>query len=206
MGVGRFWGLGHGREFEVLMKSLGNATGIAIDKFAGRLRDDDPIMEARKEIQGPGPFERHDQYGSKLSEDWDPAITQFRWYDRRAQFWLNATSSPYQIDRIMRRGLLEACKLKKENSQTTFQFAGSCEHPDCEIHFAQTGKLAKFWIYLPDHYGSDDGTASDRENRPLALFIDDEPLHLDHGFPVRLIAPNRPGVSQTKWVASLVVR
>jgi DMSO/TMAO reductase YedYZ molybdopterin-dependent catalytic subunit len=30
-------------------------------------------------------------------------------------------------------------------------------------------------------------------------------LHLDHGFPVRLIAPNRPGVMQTKWVAALRV-
>lgn len=40
----------------------------------------------------------------------------------------------------------------------------------------------------------------------LALTIRDEPLHLDHGFPVRLIGPNRPGVAQTKWVHRLVVR
>lgn len=40
----------------------------------------------------------------------------------------------------------------------------------------------------------------------LALDIDGEPLHLDHGFPCRLIAPNRPGVMQTKWVTSLAVR
>jgi DMSO/TMAO reductase YedYZ molybdopterin-dependent catalytic subunit len=40
----------------------------------------------------------------------------------------------------------------------------------------------------------------------LALELDGEPLHVDHGFPARLIGPNRPGVLQTKWVARLVVR
>ena len=39
----------------------------------------------------------------------------------------------------------------------------------------------------------------------LATHLDGEPLALDHGFPCRLIAPNRPGVLQTKWVARLVV-
>ncbi|MCV2489376.1 molybdopterin-dependent oxidoreductase [Geodermatophilus sp. YIM 151500] len=34
----------------------------------------------------------------------------------------------------------------------------------------------------------------------LALRLNGEPLSLDHGFPVRLIAPNRPGVMQTKWL------
>ncbi|MGH9279920.1 MAG: molybdopterin-dependent oxidoreductase [Acidimicrobiales bacterium] len=39
----------------------------------------------------------------------------------------------------------------------------------------------------------------------LATHLDDEALALDHGFPCRLIAPNRPGVLQTKWVARVVV-
>lgn len=39
----------------------------------------------------------------------------------------------------------------------------------------------------------------------LALRCDDEVLHADHGYPCRLIAPNRPGVMQTKWVSELVV-
>jgi DMSO/TMAO reductase YedYZ molybdopterin-dependent catalytic subunit len=46
--------------------------------------------------------------------------------------------------------------------------------------------------------------AGDRDTL-LAYAIGDEPLHLDHGYPVRLIGPNRPGVMQTKWVARLVV-
>ncbi|HSB86033.1 MAG TPA: molybdopterin-dependent oxidoreductase [Ilumatobacteraceae bacterium] len=40
----------------------------------------------------------------------------------------------------------------------------------------------------------------------LAFEVDGEPLHLDHGFPLRLISPNRPGVMQTKWVGKLVVQ
>jgi DMSO/TMAO reductase YedYZ molybdopterin-dependent catalytic subunit len=43
------------------------------------------------------------------------------------------------------------------------------------------------------------------ERTLLALDLAGEPLDLDHGFPVRVIAPNRPGVLQTKWVASLEV-
>jgi hypothetical protein len=39
----------------------------------------------------------------------------------------------------------------------------------------------------------------------LALRLNDEPLALDHGFPARIIAPNRPGVLQTKWVHRLEV-
>lgn len=39
----------------------------------------------------------------------------------------------------------------------------------------------------------------------LALEVNGEVLHIDHGFPLRLIGPNRPGVMQTKWVNKLVV-
>ncbi|MFD5424979.1 molybdopterin-dependent oxidoreductase [Streptomyces sp. NPDC127084] len=39
----------------------------------------------------------------------------------------------------------------------------------------------------------------------LALALNGQPLSLDHGFPARIIAPNRPGVLQTKWVHSLEV-
>jgi DMSO/TMAO reductase YedYZ molybdopterin-dependent catalytic subunit len=39
----------------------------------------------------------------------------------------------------------------------------------------------------------------------LAMLVEGEPLALDHGFPVRLVGPGRPGVQQTKWVATLDV-
>ncbi len=49
---------------------------------------------------------------------------------------------------------------------------------------------------------------SDQAHDPdtlLALRVNGEPLALDHGYPCRLIAPNRPGVMQTKWVGKVVV-
>ena len=39
----------------------------------------------------------------------------------------------------------------------------------------------------------------------LALKLNGESLHIDHGFPIRLIAPNNPGIMQTKWVETLEV-
>ena len=49
---------------------------------------------------------------------------------------------------------------------------------------------------LPAQFVADERTL-------LALSINGEPLSLDHGFPCRVIAPNRPGVWQTKWVNRL---
>jgi DMSO/TMAO reductase YedYZ molybdopterin-dependent catalytic subunit len=50
----------------------------------------------------------------------------------------------------------------------------------------------------------DPDQANDRDTL-LALEVEGEVLHLDHGYPARLIGPNRPGVMQTKWVTRLVV-
>lgn len=43
------------------------------------------------------------------------------------------------------------------------------------------------------------------ERTLLALELNGQPLSLDHGYPCRIIAPNRPGVLQTKWVRRLEV-
>lgn len=51
---------------------------------------------------------------------------------------------------------------------------------------------------LPGHFADDPLTL-------LALGLSGSPLSIDHGYPCRLIAPNRPGVLQTKWVSRLEV-
>ncbi len=51
---------------------------------------------------------------------------------------------------------------------------------------------------LPQRHAVDDATL-------VALRVNGEELDLDHGYPCRLIAPNRPGVLQTKWLASIEV-
>ena len=40
----------------------------------------------------------------------------------------------------------------------------------------------------------------------LATHLNGERLDLDHGYPLRLIAPNRAGVLNTKWLARVEVR
>lgn len=52
---------------------------------------------------------------------------------------------------------------------------------------------------LPSQFVADDRTL-------LALRLGGETLTIDHGFPCRIIAPNRPGVWQTKWVTKLEVQ
>ena len=49
---------------------------------------------------------------------------------------------------------------------------------------------------LQENFADDDRTL-------VALALSGEPLDLDHGYPARLIAPNRPGVLQTKWLSRL---
>ena len=51
---------------------------------------------------------------------------------------------------------------------------------------------------LPASFADDDRTL-------VALRVNGEALALDHGYPARLIAPNRPGVRQTKWLSRVVV-
>ena len=49
------------------------------------------------------------------------------------------------------------------------------------------------------------GTHTAHPDTLLAFRLNGEPLDVDHGFPCRIIAPNRPGVLQTKWVHRLEV-
>jgi hypothetical protein len=50
-----------------------------------------------------------------------------------------------------------------------------------------------------------DSEHADDPDTLLALELNGEKLDLDHGYPVRLIAPDRPGVLQTKWISKVVV-
>jgi DMSO/TMAO reductase YedYZ molybdopterin-dependent catalytic subunit len=70
--------------------------------------------------------------------------------------------------------------------------AGLPRDSQVRVESLQKGGLYRVSTVAPPHARS-----------PLTLLatgIDGEPLAMDHGYPVRLIAPNRPGVLQTKWV------
>ncbi|HET7279464.1 MAG TPA: molybdopterin-dependent oxidoreductase [Dermatophilaceae bacterium] len=68
---------------------------------------------------------------------------------------------------------------------------------DVVVHSLQPAGAYRTTV-LPANFAADPDTL-------LALRLNGQPLSLDHGFPCRLIAPNRPGVLQTKWVSRLEV-
>jgi len=49
-------------------------------------------------------------------------------------------------------------------------------------------------------------TGSQLEQAVLATHLNGSRITLDHGYPLRLIAPDRSGVLQTKWLTRIVVR
>ncbi|WP_229053823.1 molybdopterin-dependent oxidoreductase [Aeromicrobium sp. Leaf350] len=76
--------------------------------------------------------------------------------------------------------------------------AGADPRSDIVVRSLQT-KGAFGVSVLPKQFVEDPRTM-------LALELNGETLSLDHGYPCRIIAPNRPGVLQTKWVQQLEVR
>lgn len=78
------------------------------------------------------------------------------------------------------------------------ELAGGTPRSDVVVRSLQT-KGAFGTSVLPAAFVDDPRTM-------LALELNGDTLSLDHGFPCRIIAPNRPGVLQTKWVRQLEVR
>ena len=76
--------------------------------------------------------------------------------------------------------------------------AGAASDAEVRVHSLQRRRLYRF-SDLNHWHAHDPDTL-------LALAVNGEALDIDHGYPLRLIGPNRPGVQQTKWVTRLVVR
>jgi DMSO/TMAO reductase YedYZ molybdopterin-dependent catalytic subunit len=68
---------------------------------------------------------------------------------------------------------------------------------DVVVESLQTGGLYRRSVVSATHAADPDTL--------LALTLGGQRLHPDHGYPVRLIGPNRPGVMQTKWVTEVRV-
>lgn len=77
------------------------------------------------------------------------------------------------------------------------RLAGAASGATVAVESLQQGGLYRRAELNADHAADPDTL--------LALRLNGEPLHIDHGYPARLIGPNRPGVMQTKWVERLVV-
>ncbi|MGH2700707.1 MAG: molybdopterin-dependent oxidoreductase [Actinomycetota bacterium] len=74
--------------------------------------------------------------------------------------------------------------------------AGADEEVIVSVESLQTDGLYRASELNPSHARDPDTL--------LALDCNGDELHIDHGFPLRLIGPNRPGVMQTKWVGELI--
>jgi hypothetical protein len=74
---------------------------------------------------------------------------------------------------------------------------GAPAHSDVQVTSLQAHGPFRVTL-LPAAYVADRDTL-------LATHLNGERLSIDHGFPCRVIAPNRPGVLQTKWVTRLEV-
>jgi DMSO/TMAO reductase YedYZ molybdopterin-dependent catalytic subunit len=79
------------------------------------------------------------------------------------------------------------------------RMAGAGSAPVAEVVSLQRPGTAYATSMLDAGYAADADTL-------LAFELNGEELVLDHGYPLRLIAPNRPGVMQTKWVTKVIVR
>jgi DMSO/TMAO reductase YedYZ molybdopterin-dependent catalytic subunit len=77
------------------------------------------------------------------------------------------------------------------------RMAGAPSGVECRVESLETnGPYRMSWL--------DADQAHDIDTL-LATHLDGQRLDADHGYPLRLIGPGRPGVNQTKWVATLVV-
>lgn len=71
--------------------------------------------------------------------------------------------------------------------------------PDVTVRVVSLEKEGNYRVTeLPSQFVNDPKTI-------LALTIGGEALDIEHGYPARIMAPNRPGVLQTKWVSGLEV-
>ena len=91
---------------------------------------------------------------------------------------------------------------------------GLAEHPMAVLHDRFERAIRTGWpaaVVIGDqsprlpHTSNIALVGLNRQALVMALDLAGEPLDLDHGYPCRVIAPNRPGVLQTKWLSSLEV-
>jgi hypothetical protein len=75
--------------------------------------------------------------------------------------------------------------------------AGAADTAACQVESLERNSIYR--ISFVNHF-----QAHDRDTL-LATHLDGQVLDLDHGYPLRLIGPDRPGVNQTKWITSVVV-
>jgi hypothetical protein len=75
--------------------------------------------------------------------------------------------------------------------------AGAGDYAAAHVESLERNSIYR--VSFVDHFQAHDNDTL------LATHLDGQRLDLDHGYPLRLIGPDRPGVNQTKWVTRVVV-
>ncbi|WP_370614554.1 molybdopterin-dependent oxidoreductase [Mumia qirimensis] len=122
--------------------------------------------------------------------------------DTRRTFTLDDLTALPQTTRVLPIACVEGWSRSAEWTgvpvRTLLAMVGAPASSEVHVSSLQT-RRAFGTSDLPPAFAADPRTL-------LALRLNGEELDLDHGWPCRLIAPNRPGVRQTKWVTRLEVR
>ena len=71
--------------------------------------------------------------------------------------------------------------------------------PEAAVHVESLEEHSPYRVSFLNHFQARD------TDTLLATHLDGAVLSADHGYPLRLIGPGRPGVNQTKWVTRVVV-
>jgi len=71
--------------------------------------------------------------------------------------------------------------------------------PGAAVNVESLERHGAYRVSFVDHFQAAD------PDTLLATHLDGQVLDLDHGYPLRLIGPDRPGVNQTKWVTKVTV-
>jgi len=71
--------------------------------------------------------------------------------------------------------------------------------PEAAVHVQSLEEHSPYRVSFLNHFQARD------TDTLLATHLDGAVLSADHGYPLRLIGPGRPGVNQTKWVTRVVV-
>jgi DMSO/TMAO reductase YedYZ molybdopterin-dependent catalytic subunit len=78
--------------------------------------------------------------------------------------------------------------------------AAAGARPGSHVEVSSLELFGRYHVSVLDKSAADDPLAL------LATHLNGIALDLDHGYPCRLIAPDRPGVLNTKWVQQLIVQ
>ena len=196
------------RSRRAFLATVAAATGtlgvLTVGQSLGWLRGDQPLRPARPR-RGPAAAGRqpHRRRGPGRGARERPGVAAHRRRSGRDALLRARPAARAAADRLrapdhLRRGLERQRPLARASGSATCSTAVGAP-ADATVRFTSLEPEGVYRVTeLPSEFVRHPTTL-------VALELNGETLDLDHGYPARLIAPNRPGVLQTKWLSRLEV-